>query len=288
MKLARMTGLLFTLPALLLVCVFFLLPLLLTFWMSLNAWPLLGHGRFTGLQNYVSAFSDGAFWHDAWFTVKYTAIVTVVLFALAFPLTLFVSRPRPGVGLLRTAYFLPAVIGLPSASLIWVWLLNDDSGLLTPLAHRLGLTSEPLAVLTGANLTLIAIVAMVAWKMTGYTMMMLLPGLQAIPDEVNEAAVMDGARGWSAFRWVTVPLMRRTIAMALLVSVTGSMLAFDQFYIINNGGPQDETMTAVYRIFNTSFVSFRIGYGSALSVILLLMLVAINLLAVRLLRRVDV
>ena len=279
-----MAGLLFIAPGLLLVAVFFLLPTLMMFWMSLHSWPLLGQPHFIGLRNYAAMLSDQPFWHDLGFTVEYTLVVTAALFGLAFPLTLFVARPRPGVGLLRTAYFLPAVIGLPSASLLWVWLLNDDSGLVSPLAERLHLAAGPLAVLTSANLTFIAVILMVAWKMTGFTMMMLLPGLQSIPSEVTEAASLDGANGWQRFRFITLPLMRPTLAMALLVSVTGSMLAFDQFYIISNGGPENSTMTAVYRIFNTSFVSFRLGYGAALSAVLMLVLVAINFAQITLLR----
>ncbi len=277
-------GLLFIAPGLVLITLFFLLPFVMTLWMSLHAWPLLGHPHFIGLRNYGAMLHDQAFWHDVAFTVEYTAVITAALFGLAFPLTLFVAQPRRGIGVLRTAYFLPAVIGLPSASLLWVWLLNDDSGLVSPLAERLHLAAGPLAVLTSTNLTFLAVIVMVTWKMTGFTMMMLLPGLQAIPGEIDEAASMDGANGWQRFRFITLPLMRPTLAMALLVSITGSMLAFDQFYIISNGGPENATMTAVYRIFNTSFVSFHLGYGAALSVALLLLLVVINFAQVILLR----
>ncbi len=279
-----LAGLLFITPGLILITLFFLLPFVMTLWMSLHAWPLLGHPHFVGLRNYGAMLRDQAFWHDMAFTIEYTVVVTVALFGLAFPLALFVARPRRGIGILRTAYFLPAVIGLPSASLLWVWLLNDDSGLISPLAERLHLAAGPLAVLTSANLTFLAIVVMVTWKMTGFTMMMLLPGLQAISGEINEAASMDGASGWQRVRFITLPLLRPTLAMALLVSITGSMLAFDQFYIINNGGPENATMTAVYRIFNTSFVSFHLGYGATLSVALLLLLVLVNLAQVMLLR----
>lgn len=277
-------GLLFALPALALVAVFFAVPLAMTFWMSLHRWPLLGHVRFDGLANYAAVFDDIAFWHDLGFTVEYTVVITVVLFGLALPMALFVARPRRFVGLMRTAFFLPAVVGMPAASLLTVWLLNDESGLLSPLATEVGLARAPLAVLTGTGTTFAAIVVMIAWKMTGYTAMMLLPGLQGVSAELGDAAAIDGASRWQAFRFVTVPLMRRTLAMTLIISVTGSLLAFDQFYIISSGGPQNATMTAVYRIFNTSFVSFRLGYGAALSVVLLALLLAINAVQLRILR----
>ena len=113
---------------------------------------------------------------------------------------------------------------------------------------------------------------MVVWKTAGFNMIILLTGLQGISPEVQEAARMDGASSWQRFRRITLPLMRRTIALALILSVAGSMLAFDQFYIIADGGPRNRTVTAVYWIFSQSFVSFRLGYGAALSMVLLVIL----------------
>ena len=117
---------------------------------------------------------------------------------------------------------------------------------------------------------------MVVWKVAGFTMIILMTGLQSIPGELQEAATIDGA-GPRRFRHITLPLMRRTMALALILSVTGSVLAFDQFYIILRGGPRNQTLTAVYWIFNQSFVSFKLGYGSALSMVLLVILVLLSL-----------
>jgi multiple sugar transport system permease protein len=277
-------GLVLVLPSLGFVGLFFLLPLMMTFWMSLHDWPLLGMHHFIGLGNYREMLHDSGFWHAMVFTLEYTVIVTVLLFGAAFPMALYVERPRRGVGLLRTAYFMPAVVGLASGSLLWVWLVNDDSGLVTAAAERLGLTDQPLSILSHFWWAFLCIVLMVVWKMAGFTMMLLLPGLQAIPGELHEAARIDGATGVQRFYRITLPLMRRTLAMTLILSVTGSILAFDQFYIISTGGPENRTITAVYWIVNTSFVSFRMGYGAALSIVLMLILLAINLVQMYVLR----
>lgn len=277
-------GMLFVLPALGFAGLFFLLPLAMTFWMSLHDWPLLGTHSFIGLANYAAMLHDAGFWHAVGFTLEYTAIVTVALFAAAFPMALYVERPRPGIGLLRTAYFMPAVVGLASGSLLWVWLINDESGVVSAAAQRLGLATEPLSILSQYWPTFFAIVLMVVWKMAGFTMMLLLPGLQAIPGELHEAARIDGATSLQRFRHITLPLLRRTLAMTLVLSVTGSILAFDQFYIISTGGPQNRTITAVYWIVNTSFVSFRMGYGAALSIVLMMILLGVNLVQMALLR----
>jgi multiple sugar transport system permease protein len=277
-------GLLFITPAVLLVLVFFVAPLGMAFWMSLHNWPLLGRPRFIGLGNYVALVDDTRFWNALRFTALYTVVVTVAIFSVAFPLALFVERPRPLTKLYRTAFFLPVVVGFGSASLLWAWLLNVDAGLFSPAAHRLGLTAKPVNLLAEFDTTFWSIIVMVVWKTAGFNMIILLTGLQGISTEVQEAARIDGASAWQRFRRITLPLMRRTIALALILSISGSVLAFDQFYIIADGGPQNSTVTAVYWIFSQSFGSFRLGYGSALSMVLLAILVTISVIQLRLLR----
>ena len=136
-------GLLYISPAIALVLVFFVIPLAMTAWMSLYNWPLLGRRRFIGLENYLTLWNDHGFWNSLQFTAIYTVAATIGLLAVGMALALFVERPRPGVNLYRTAFFLPVVVGFASASLVWSWLTNVDSGLFSPLAQRLGLTSTP-------------------------------------------------------------------------------------------------------------------------------------------------
>jgi multiple sugar transport system permease protein len=280
----QLAGLLFVAPALAMVMIFFVIPLGMAFWMSLHNWPLLGRPRFIGLGNYTRLLQDAQFWSSMRFTVYYTVIVTIAIFAIAFPLALFAERSRPLVKFYRTAFFLPVVVGFGSASLLWAWLLDVDSGLFSSAAHYLGLTAGRINFLADFDTTFWSIIIMVVWKTAGFNMIILLTGLQGISTEVQEAARMDGASSWQRFRRITLPLMRRTIALALILSVAGSMLAFDQFYIIADGGPQNSTVTAVYWIFSQSFVSFRLGYGAALSMVLLVILVIISVVQLRLLR----
>ena len=283
----QLVGLLFVAPALVLVTVFFVIPLGMTFWMSLHNWPLLGRPRFIGLGNYTRLLGDAQFWSSLRFTVYYTLVVTVAIFAVAFPLALFSEKARPLIGFYRTAFFLPVVVGFGSASLLWAWLLDVDSGLFSPAAYQLGLTDKRVNLLADHNTTFWSIIVMVVWKTAGFNMIILLTGLQGISTEVQGAARMDGASGWKRFRRITLPLMRRTIALALILSVAGSMLAFDQFYIIADGGPHNSTITAVYWIFSQSFMSFHLGYGAALSMVLLVILVVISVVQLRLLRNPE-
>jgi multiple sugar transport system permease protein len=280
-------GMLYIAPAMALVIVFFVIPVLFTAWMSLHNWPLMGGVRWIGFANYTRMFNDSRFMAALNFTAYYTVVVTIAIFAVAFPLALFVEKQRRFVGTYRTIIFLPVVVGLATASLLWVWLANVDSGFIGPALRALGLVDKAPNLLANFDTAFLTIIVMVVWKIAGFTMIILLTGLQAIPSELTEAARIDGAGRWQRFLHLTLPLMRRTIALALIVSVTGSILAFDQFYIMTSGGPQNRMISVVYYIFNQSFVSFNLGYGAALSIALLAILVVISVAQLWLLRVGD-
>ena len=277
-------GLLFVLPCVLFTVVFFIVPLGMTVWMSLHNWGLLKKPYFTGLQNYQELFTDGTFWASLLFTTKYTLVVTPMIFVVAFGLALLIQRPLRFVGTFRTAYFLPVVIGLGTSSLLWTWLLNDQVGIFSAILMRLGLVKEPVQWLSESGSALATLAVMVVWKTVGFTMVLLVVGMQAIPSELYEAAKIDGANWWQGMRFITIPLLRRTFALALTISVIGSYLAFDQFYILTHGGPQNSTITVVYWIYRAAFTYFRLGYAAAMSVVLLLILVAISVFQLYLLR----
>ena len=272
------------LPAVLFMLVFFIFPLLMTVWMSFHDWPLLGVPVFIGIENYVTMLQDGQFWASLWFTTQYTVMVTVPIFVLAFLLALLVNLPLAGIGIFRTAYFVPVVIGLGTSSLLWVWLLNDRVGIINTLLSDLGLIDKPIVWLAQKNTAILAIIVSVVWKTVGFTMILLLSGMQAIPDDIYQAAMVDGASYWNRLTHIMLPLLRRTIALALVLSVIGSYLAFDQFYIMTRGGPQNQTITTVYWIFNNSFTYFKMGYGAALSLVLLVILALLSVAQLRILR----
>lgn len=277
-------GLLFIAPAMILVLVLFVFPVLFTAWMSLHKWPLLGEPTWIGLRNYTRMFSDQRFYDALGFTAYYTGIVTVVIFAFAFPMAMLVEQKRRAVPVYRTFFFLPVVVGLASASLLWTWLANIDSGFFSPLMERLGLSTGRINLLATFDLAFWTIIAMVVWKIAGFTMIILLTGLQSIPAELVEASRIDGAKRLQRFRYLTLPLMRKPLALALVLSVTGSILAFDQFYIMTSGGPQNRMITIVYYIVNQSFVSFNLGYGAALSIAVLVILLVLSVAQLWLLR----
>ena len=277
-------GLLFALPAVLFSVVFFVIPLIMTVFMSFHDWPLLGEHHFIGLDNYVKLASDGQFWNSLWFTTRYTVVITPIIFILAFILASLVNLPLRFIGFFRTAFFLPVVIGLGTSSLLWVWLLNDRVGAIDGILLNLKLIPRSIVWLGESNSAMTWIIISVVWKTVGFTMVLLLTGMQAIPEELYQQAMVDGAGVWEKFRFITLPLLRRTVALAMVLSVIGSYLGFDQFFIMTRGGPQNTTISVVYWIFNNSFTYFRLGYGAALSIVLLVILVILSVVQLRLLR----
>ena len=268
-------GALYAAPTAFVVGLFFVVPLGLVAWMSLHHWPLLGPPSINWPQNYADLSDDKLLQTAVWFTAKYTVVVTVLLFALSFGLALIVQHPFRGVTLLRTAYFLPAAVGFASASVLFLGMLSDEIG---PLGGIVSVSASP-------NQALGSAVGLVLWRFAGFNMLILLTGLQAIPNEVYEAAKLDGASWWQTFRGITLPLMRTTIALVVTLMVTGSLLAFDQFWILTRGGPDNSTTSLVMVIYRKAFIELDLGSAAAVSVVLLVALVVLNAVQLSVLRR---
>jgi multiple sugar transport system permease protein len=275
-------GALYAAPTAFVVGMFFVVPLGLVVWMSLHHWPLLGPPSLNVPENYAGLGDDDLLRTAVWFTLKYTVVVTILLFALSFGLALMVQHRRRGVGLLRTAFFLPAAVGFASASLLFLGLLSDEIGpvndLLVGDAYVSWTSGSP-------NTALGSAVVLVLWRFAGFNMLILLTGLQAIPLDVYEAARLDGATRWQIFRRITVPLMRPTIALVLTLMITGSLLAFDQFWILTRGGPDNSTTSLVMVIYREAFIELDLGSAAAISVVLLGVLVVFNAIQLGVLRR---
>jgi multiple sugar transport system permease protein len=281
-----LTGAAYALPTALMVGLFFLTPLVLVGWMSLNHWPLLAAPEFNAPENYADAASNDLLRGAIFFTLKYTVIITVLLFALALGMALMVQHRRRGAGFFRTAFFLPVVVGFASASLLFLGLLSDEIGPVNDVLGGLGLVDGYVSWTSGsAGSALGSAVVLVLWRFAGFNMLILLTGLQAIPGELYEAATLDGANRWQSFRRVTVPMMRPTFALVLTLMITGSLLAFDQFWILTRGGPDNSTTSLVMVIYREAFIKLNLGPAAAISVLLLAVLLVFNVVQIGVLRR---
>ena len=284
---AATTGMLFLTPLTAIIVVLFAVPLGVLLYMSFQDWPLLGGPTPDGVANYAAIPTNQLFVGAIVFTLVYTALTTVLIFAISFVLVAIAHAPRRGAKFYRTAFFLPYVVGTASAALIWYAAVNDGNGIANEILERLGLAKGPWGFLDTPSQALFTTLTLVVWKFIGFQVIVLLVGLQAIPTELYEAARMDGANTWQRLRFITVPNLRPTLALLFILSVTGSLLAFDQFQVLTHGGPDNSTVSLVMAIYNTAFVKFDLGKAAALSVVLLVALVVLNGIQFRFLRKGD-
>ena len=274
-------------PAIGVVGVFILYPL--GFWRVHLGHQLAAYRavHFIGLTNYDALLHNSVFIHSILFTLEYTAIVTVPILVIGYLLAVFVRSNRFGSTFFRTCFFLPFIIGLSTLSFLFYVELQPGFGTVNVLLSKLHIVgiNTPWTASTGLALTAICI--MVVWFASGFTMMLLMAGMQSIPEQLYESAEVDGASWWQSERMITIPLLRRSIALSLVISIIGSLLAFNQFFIITDGGPGSSTQSVVMQIYETFNASMSVGSASAMSVVLVAVVGLIIFLQLRFLGSDD-
>ena len=269
-------GLLLVSPAMLFVAVFVLAPLVFALYISFTNWPLIGAYRFIGLENYLNLFQDPAFVQSIGYTLLYTAIVTIPILVLGYFLAVLVRARRRGSTLLRTIFFLPYVVGLTTLSFMLVLEAQPNSGAVNLVLKALHITDGTTAWLVNAPLATGLICVFVVWAVSGLTMVLIMSAMQGVPDEVYEAAELEGASWWQQERLITFPMIRSTVALSVIISVIGSLLAFNQFYILTQGGPGTATTTIVNYIYDRGFVNLQLGAATAESIALIVVIAAVT------------
>jgi multiple sugar transport system permease protein len=283
---SRWLGLAYLSPALLFVLTFTVYPLGRMVWMSFHNWSLISPPRWVGLDNYRQAFEDRQFWVSLGFTFKYTLIITPILIVGGYLLALLTVSNSPLRRITRTVVFTPVVIGLGVSSLLWYWLFSTDFGFVNKVLMDGGLINSPIVWLgVDADRSNLAIIVSVVWKVIGFGMVLFVGAIQAVPSEVTEASMVDGATYRQRVTRVLLPLTLRTVLLVTLLSVIGSLLAFDQFYIMTAGQPQNETATSVFFVYLNSFPYLKLGYGAALSMVLALTILAFTVVQLLVARR---
>jgi multiple sugar transport system permease protein len=274
---SKLTGLLYLAPITMFVMIFTAFPLSQMVWMSFHNWSLIEPKRWVGFANFVKAFNDRQFWTSLEFTLKYTLYITPILMIGGYLIALLVAKNTPLRRLTRTVVFVPVVIGLGVSSLLWYWLFNYDFGLVNRFLVDLGVVSKPVIWFgEDADRALWAVIASIVWKVIGFGMLLFVAAIQAIPDDIVEAARVDGATYWQSVRTIILPLTYKTILLVTLVSVIGSLLAFDQFFLMTAGQPFNRTASSVFWIYLNSFPYLKLGYGAALSLMLALIVLALT------------
>jgi ABC-type sugar transport system permease subunit len=277
-------ALLFALPALINFAIFRYYPMIWAARTSFWDYSLLaGYREMVGIGNYVQAFlSDPIFLSSLRTTFVFALFYVPIQVLLALGLAVFANQNRPGVGPLRAIIFIPVVTSFVVVSIIWGMILNQDVGLLNGFLQTLGFPR--FSFIRSTTLALPSIIAISIWKNVGYSVIVLVAGLKSIPSMYYEAAIVDGANNWQQFRNITIPLLKRQVMFVTVWATLGAFQVFIPVYSLTQGGPSRTTNVIVYYIYKKAFVFNEMGYASALSIILLVILLLVSVAQMRLLR----
>ncbi|MDO4284707.1 MAG: sugar ABC transporter permease [Eubacteriales bacterium] len=270
----------FLAPAILICIVFIIYPVLDTVELSFNKWNGM-YGvpeEFVGLENYQKILSDKLFWNAMLNSVYFMIGGFLVLMPLAFGLALLVTSKIRGTSFFRTCYFLPVMLGTTAVALMWTFILNPNYGLLHTIYNMTGNTSSIPDVLSTKTLNVWVVVLVNEWMYAGYNMLIFAAGLVAIPEDINEAAMLDGATGWQRIRYVTIPLMKNSFKVFSILCITGCLKVFDIIWAMTRGGPNDASSTPTIMLYSQGFSYKLFGRSSAYGVVLLVLGVGLSVL----------
>jgi multiple sugar transport system permease protein len=276
-----LTGWLLVLPAFIGFALFHALPTLRALQISFTDWNLLRPAHFVGMDNYAAMLEDGRFWNGMKLALYY-ALLNIPL-QTAFGLGLAVAMDRLTKSLfVKSVVLLPYLLSNVLVAMVWLWMLDPTLGLVNHALEGLGLAPQPF--FGSDSQALLTVAAVNIWRHMGLVAMLFLAGLQNIPRYLYEAAALEGASEWQMFMRVTLPLLRPVMVFVLVTSVTGSFQIFDTVAVTTNGGPLDATRVIVHYIVQSAFSFYRMGYASAMSMALALVMVLYTVLQMRLMR----
>ncbi|MDG4856923.1 sugar ABC transporter permease [Streptomyces sp. T-3] len=279
-------GLTFTAPFLLMYALFLIWPVILGIKMSFGDDNITGSGgEFVGFDNYAEALTDPGMWDALWNTVWFTVLSTVPLVLLGLVFALLAHGLRFVEWLWRLSWFAPFLLPSGIVGLLWLWIIYPaEFGFADQLLASFGL--EPgIGWLTEPRYAMLSVVATTVWWTVGFNFLLYLAALQSIPQHFYEAAELDGASAWQRLRHITLPMLRRTTGVVVVLQLLASLKVFDQIYIMTDGGPDEATRPILLYVYQEGFTGYRIGYASAVSYIFFALIVLVSLVQLRLARR---
>lgn len=274
---------LFLLPGLGGLLLFTVLPILASLLLTFFEWDLLTAPEFVGLGNYSRLLGDAEFWAALRHTLGFIAGYLPLVLLLGLGVALALNAPLRGIGLIRTAFFLPVVSSWVAVALLWSWLFNPRYGLINYLLGLAGLPQP--GWLFDPTWAMPAVVLTSVWKDLGFVVVLFLAGLQAIPQEYYEAASLDGAGRWASLRAITLPLLAPTTFFVTIISLINSFQVFDQVWVMTEGGPAGSTTVLVERVVRHAFSYGEMGYAATISWAIFALVFIVTLVQLRLQRR---
>jgi len=280
----RYSGYLYLVPYLALFLGFLLIPLFYGLGLSFSQWEVLSRvpPEFVGLKNYFEAFKSEYFWNAFWATFRFVIMTVPLVVGFALLVACGIDAlPVRRQSFYRAAYFLPTIISISVTGILWRWFYNGEFGLFNQCLGYMGIK---VPWLTDVDWAMKSIVFMTLWWTLGGPMVVLLAGLQQIPEQYYEAAAIDGANARERFLYITLPQLRPVLLFVVVMNVIGSFQVFGQTFMITRGGPEFSTRVLVQYIYETAFMNYRMGYAAAMSWLLFLAIAIFSFLQFRLMR----
>ena len=276
-------GYLFLAPNFIGFIIFLLFPICFAFFIMLTDWSLAKPPQFVGLENFETMVNDRLFWKSLGNSFYYTFVAVPTGIFIAFWLALALNRKMRGIIFFRTVYFLPQITLTVAAATIWRWIYQPEIGMINHMLDWFGIDGPKW--IHDTQWAMPSVIIMSNWQGIGFAMLILLAGLQGIPEEYYEAASIDGASGWQRMRYVTLPMLTPALFFVVVTSLIGAFQSFDQFFVLTQGGPAHATTPLTLYIFQNAFTFFKMGYGAALASVVFVIILIITIVQWRLARR---
>lgn len=260
---------LFTFPTLLIMIVIVIVPIFISSYYSLLDWDGIGKGVFVGLKNYKEMLMDERMWSGVWNSLVFALLSLFVQIPISLIIALIIANGVKGEKFYRTVYFIPVIISTVVIGQLWMKIYNADYGLLNSLLESIGLSSIAQDWLGQESTALICCFVPILWQYVGYHMLIMYAGIKGISPDINEAALIDGATAVQTARYITIPMLKPVLKICMTFSLIGALKVFDLIYVLTNGGPFFSTEVPSIYMYTTIFDSFNYGYGSTVSVFII-------------------
>ena len=268
--------LIFVLPALIPLFVFWIYPIFRSIWISFTDWDFMTPTyNIVYLDNYISLFKDSRFYNALWNTLIFTVGTLVPTIVIGLGLAVLLQKPFIGSGIVKFILFSPWITPTVAISIVWTWIFQPNDGLANMVLSFLGLPA--LKWISSSQTAMLSVIIVTVWKSMGYAMIFYLSALEKVPEELYEASALDGAGKWGQFFAITIPSISPTTFFLMIITMVNSLQAYDQIQILTQGGPSGSTRTLLYMYYQLGFQEFKMGQATAVAVVMIIITVMLSL-----------
>ena len=268
--------LIFVLPALIPLFVFWIYPIFRSIWISFTDWDFMTPTyHIVFLDNYISLFKDSRFYNALWNTLIFTVGTLVPTIVIGLGLAVLLQKPFIGSGIVKFILFSPWITPTVAISIVWTWIFQPNDGLANMVLSFFGLPA--LKWISSSQTAMLSVIIVTVWKSMGYAMIFYLSALEKVPEELYEASALDGAGKWGQFFAITIPSISPTTFFLMIITMVNSLQAYDQIQILTQGGPSGSTRTLLYMYYQLGFQEFKMGQATAVAVVMIIITVMLSL-----------